>query len=111
MMLMDLPHVWGFLKSAALWLEDNPLKLAIAMVGSAISHLFFQLPGSDIRPRLKRLFPDKDSAEIETLQFLLFTMAGGIVAMCLLKPPTETASFLGGFSWYTTLQQVSRRVK
>jgi hypothetical protein len=109
-MQATLPQVWDFVKALGTWLADNPLKLVLAMSGSAISHLFFQLPAVDIRPKLRRLFPSKKSAEIESLEFLLFTLAGGIVAMCLLRPPNEAASLLGGFSWYTTLQQVSRRM-
>ena len=111
MVAYDPQHVWTFIQGIAQWLEENPVRLVIAMAGSAISHMFFQIPGSDIRPKLRRLFPSKESEDIEMLQFLFVTMAGGIVAMCLLRPQNDTASFLGGFSWYTTLQQVSRKVK
>jgi hypothetical protein len=109
LLTFDLQHVLTFAKSALQWLEANPLRLAIAMAGSAISHMFFQLPGTDIRPKLKRLFPKKTKSEIEALQFFVVSIVGGIVAIALLRPHDDTASFLGGFTWYTTLQQISRK--
>jgi hypothetical protein len=103
------PHqVWqDYIAPTIEWLETNPLRLVIAMAGASISHIFFDLPGTDIRPRLRRIFPHRGSATIEALHYLFVSLAGGVTAMCILKPPNEAAAFLGGFSWYITLLHVS----
>jgi hypothetical protein len=97
--------------NSLIWLGQNPLKLIIAMAGSAISQIWFQLPGTDIRPKLRRFFPNKSGPQIEVLQLLAVAIMGGVAAMCLLKPGDETASFLGGFTWYTTLQHLVRKAR
>ena len=102
-------EMWhNYISPTLMWLEENPLRMLIAMAGASISHIFFDLPGTDIRPRLKRLFPKKGSATIEALQYLFISLAGGITAICILKPPNEAAAFLGGFSWYATLLHIAR---
>ena len=70
-MAFDPQHVWTFLQGVAQWLENNPVRLAIAMAGSAISHMFFQIPGSDIRPKLRRLFPKKIAKKLRCCSFCL----------------------------------------
>ena len=83
--------------------------LAIAMIGAAISHIFFQLPNANVRPFLQKMLPEKGEATIEALQFLIVVIAGGFTAMFLLQPQGATAAFLGGFSWYATLNQIASR--
>lgn len=96
-----------FLSSLAQWVVENPVRLAIAMAGASLSHVFFHTPSVDLRPRLRRIFPRKEAASIEALQYLVISLAGGVTAMCLLRPPDIGAAFLGGFSWYVTLLQIA----
>src|SRR5437879_6884927 len=78
------------------------------MIGAAVSHVFFQLPATHIKPFLRQILPKTNDATIEMLQFLLVTVAGGFTAMFLLLPRGPTAAFLGGFSWHTTLNKITQ---
>ena len=90
---------------------SNLAFLVVAMIGAGVSHVFFQLPATNIRPLLKRMLPDTNDATIEILQFLTVTVIGGFTAMFLLLPKGTTAAFLGGFSWHTTLNKITRTTR
>jgi hypothetical protein len=91
------------------WIALHLAWLVVAMVGSAISHIFFRLPQTNIRPFLRTIFPARGDATIETLQFLIIVFTGGFTAMFLLQPQGSTPAFLGGFSWFATLNQIAKR--
>jgi hypothetical protein len=109
-MPVNIHHLWhDYVLPVLAWLQDNPVRLVIAMSGAAIAHIFFDLPGTDIRPKLMRIFPKRGSSTIETLQYLVISLAAGVAAMCILQPPNEAAAFLGGFSGYAALLHVARK--
>lgn len=106
-MNLDWHQLQAFLGELGKWIYENPVRLAIAMAGASLSHVFFHTPRVDLRPRLRRLFPEKKDASIEALQYLIVSLAGGLTAMCLLRPPDNGPAFLGGFSWYATLLRIA----
>ena len=111
LMNFDWHLMQSFFTDVGRWIYENPVRLLIAMAGASLSHIFFHTPRIDLRPRIKRIFPKKDDASVEALQYFIVSLAGGLTAICLLRPPDIGAAFLGGFSWYATLLQITTRTK
>jgi hypothetical protein len=103
--------VFNYVADRVAWIILHLFWLVVAMMGSAISHVFFRLPETNIRPFLKQISPGSNDAAIELLQFWVVICAGGFTAMFLLQPQGLTPAFLGGFSWFATLNQIARRAR